>query len=76
MESRAYESARLVLVGLDRARRDGRGLESALRRLDEPSLFGGRARVDGGQAQEALRLAWTGRQARVAGRVNVAKGNN
>lgn len=76
LESRAFESARLVLVALENARRDGRGLESALRRLDEPSLFGGRAQVDGGQAREALRLAWTGRQARVAGRVAVAKGND
>jgi hypothetical protein len=76
LESRAYESARLVLAALDGARRDGRGLEAALRRLDEPSLFGGRVRLAGGQARDALRLGWTGRQARVVGRVAVTKGND
>jgi hypothetical protein len=76
LESRSYESARLVLVALDKSRKDGRGLEAALRGLDEPSLFGGRVHLAGGQAAQVTRLAWTGRQVRVMGGMPVGKGTN
>lgn len=76
LEGRAFESSRLLLRALDKARHEGRGLEAALRGLDEPSLYGGRVRLEDGQAAEAIRLAWTGRQVRVVAGVPVGKGTN
>ncbi|MFA7330847.1 MAG: ABC transporter substrate-binding protein [Candidatus Delongbacteria bacterium] len=73
LESRSYESVRLLLLAAERARRSGRGLERELGELREPSLFAGSLKLGAAQAEGPLLLGWTGREYRVLGRRTLAE---
>jgi ABC-type branched-subunit amino acid transport system substrate-binding protein len=63
-EARGYESARLAVVCGELAAASGRSFRSVLETLNQPSLYGGRIRLQDRHNAQLLRLDWDGRSFR------------
>lgn len=74
LETRSYETVRLLALAAARSRQSGRRLEKELAELTVPSLYGGQLRQAGAQAAGPLLLGWTGREYHVLGRRPMTEG--